>query len=54
MTIRGYFGSSTYNTKEMSILLDGVTREARDLGIPLISDEEMDRLINTWQPKVEK
>lgn len=54
VTIRGYFGSSTYNTNEMSILLDGVTREARDLGIPLISDEEMDRLLNTWQPKGEK
>lgn len=28
-----YFGSSTYDTKEMSVLLDGIVNECRELGI---------------------
>ena len=31
--LRLYFGSSTYDTKEMSVLLDGVVSECRELGI---------------------
>lgn len=30
---RVFIGSSQYNTKEMSILIDGTVQEARDLGI---------------------
>lgn len=31
--LRLYFGSSTYDTKEMSVLLDGIVSECRELGI---------------------
>lgn len=31
--LRLYFGSSTYDTKEMCVLLDGIVSECRELGI---------------------
>ncbi|NLY46844.1 MAG: hypothetical protein GX053_12785 [Tissierella sp.] len=43
-----YFGSSTYNSKEFSILLDGVVSEAKELGIDVISDKEKQELIEKW------
>lgn len=44
-----YFGSSTYNTKEMSILLDGIVSEAKDLGIPTKDEKEINDLKEAWQ-----
>ncbi len=43
-----YKGSSEYNTKEMSILLNGVVQEARNLGIKTKEDYEIERLIEKW------
>lgn len=43
-----YQGSSTYDNREMSILLDGVIQECNQLGIPTISDEELEKLKGTW------
>lgn len=43
-----YFGSSTYNSKEFSVLLDGVIQEAKELGIDFISKEEQARMIQEW------
>lgn len=37
-------GSSEYDTKEMSILIDGVIQEAENLGIPTMSKEEIEKL----------
>lgn len=37
-------GSSKYNTKEMSFLLDGVIYEAKELGIEVMTPEELERL----------
>ena len=42
-------GSSEYNTLEMSILIDGVVQECTNLGIPTISDEEIERLKGNWK-----
>lgn len=41
-------GSSQYNTKEMSILIDGIVSEARDLGIETIPPEEIEMLKGMW------
>lgn len=46
-----YFGSSTYNTKEFSILLDGVISEAKELNIDTITENEKLELINKWGSK---
>ena len=44
-----YFGSSTYDTKEFSILLDGVISEMRELGLQPPPTEEMKRALEQWQ-----
>ena len=43
-----YFGSSTYNSKEFSKLLDGVIDEAKEIGIDFISREERERMLGEW------
>lgn len=43
-----YKGSSEYNTKEMSILLEGVVQEAKNLGIKTKDDIELERMIDKW------
>ncbi|MCW4016033.1 MAG: hypothetical protein NWF06_06670, partial [Candidatus Bathyarchaeota archaeon] len=43
-----YFGSSTYNTKEFSVLLDGVITEAKEQGIEVISAAERTILLQEW------
>ena len=43
-----YFGSSNYDTKEMSELIDGVVREAQDLGIDTISPQELKEMKERW------
>jgi hypothetical protein len=43
-----YFGSSTYNTKEFSVLLDGVISEAKELGIEVITESEKSLLLQEW------
>lgn len=43
-----YKGSSEYDTKEMSILLNGVVQEAKNLGIKTKDDIEVERLLEEW------
>ena len=43
-----FFGSSTYDTKEMSVLIDGVVGECKELGIETISTEELKRMKSMW------
>lgn len=40
-----FFGSSTYNTKEFSQLLDGVVSEMKEMHLETPPDEEMKRLL---------
>jgi hypothetical protein len=44
-----YKGSSEYDTKEMSILLNGVVQEAKNLGIKTKEDYELEKLIEEWE-----
>lgn len=41
-------GSSKYDTREMSILIDGIVQEAKELGIETKSQEEIESLLNNW------
>ena len=43
-----YFGSSTYNTKEMSVLIDGIVYEAKELGIETLPPDELERMKVEW------
>lgn len=38
----------TYNTREMATLIDSTVDEAHTLGIPTITDKEMERMLNAW------
>ncbi|MDD4565492.1 MAG: recombination protein NinB [Eubacteriales bacterium] len=43
-----FFGSSTYDTKEMATLIDGVVSECKELGIETMTPEELQLLKNEW------
>jgi hypothetical protein len=43
-----YFGSSTYNSKEFSMLLDGVISEAKELGIEVMPPAEIESMKQAW------
>lgn len=47
--LRCYIGSSQYNTKEMSDLINGTVNDAKDLGIDTWSKEELDALVKAWK-----
>lgn len=43
-----YFGSSTYDTKEMARLIDGVVSECREVGIETMTPAELERMKAEW------
>lgn len=43
-----YFGSSVMNTKEFSILLDGVISEMKEMGLETPTSEEMRMSLERW------
>lgn len=43
-----YYGSSVYNTKEMSRLIDEVVQEAQALGVQTKTPQELAELKNIW------
>lgn len=45
VVIRAYYGSSTYNTKQMARLLDAVVEECKGLGIETRPKEEIESLL---------
>ena len=47
--IKCYIGSSEYDTKEMSILVDGVVSECKDQGIETMTPQELSALKEAWQ-----
>lgn len=49
-----YFGSSTYNTQEFSVLLDGVVSEMVELGLQPPMSQDMKRALDQWEKIHEK
>ena len=49
--ILAYYGSSTYNTAEMSRLIDLIVQECKQLDIETMSKSELDSLIESWDTK---
>lgn len=49
-----YFGSSTYNTKEFSVLLDGVISEMKEIGLQPPPTKEMQEALKKWEKMHEK
>jgi hypothetical protein len=42
-------GSHTYDTKEMSRLIDGVVEAAKELGIETLTPEQLERMKAAWK-----
>lgn len=47
--IHCYYGSSTYNTKEMSLLINLLEQEARQLDIEIKNKNEKNNLLKEWK-----
>lgn len=42
-------GSSDYDTKEMSVLIEGLVQEAKELGIETMTAEELERMMQQYE-----
>ena len=49
--IRAYYGSSTYNTKQMSRLIDILIQDAHACGIDTPEEERIQSLLRDWEKK---
>lgn len=47
--IRAYYGSSTYNTKQMSRLIDAVVIDCKELGIETMPPDKLAALKEDWR-----
>lgn len=43
-----YFGSSTYDTREMAVFINGIVSECHEMGIETASPEELERMKREW------
>ena len=46
-----YYGSSTYNSKEMSLLINLLVELAKSLNIETKSQQEINSLLESWNKK---
>lgn len=49
-----YRGSHTYDTKEMSILINGTVQEAKDLDIETMPPDELERMMKAYETAYER
>lgn len=49
-----YFGSSVYDSREMSLLLEAVIQECRNLGIETRPEEEIQAMLGEWEKREKK
>lgn len=49
VTLRAYYGSSVYNTKQMSRLIDSIVTDCKEAGIETMSDKELKSLMGKWK-----
>lgn len=48
VTIRCYYGSSQYNSAQMARLIDNLIADAKELGIPTETPEEIEKMKALW------
>jgi hypothetical protein len=49
LNVRLYFGQSSYDTKQMSVFIDGLVQDAKSLDIETLSDRELTLLKEGWK-----
>ena len=47
--LRAYYGSSTYNRKQMAALIDLVVQDCKQLGIETLTERELRLLCDKWE-----
>lgn len=47
--VRAYYGSSQYNTKQMSRLIDNIVQDCKAVGIETMTPAELERLKSDWR-----
>lgn len=47
-----YYGSSIYDSKQMSLLIDSLVQEAKMLGIVTLDELEIERLIKDYEKRI--
>lgn len=47
--LKAYYGSSTYDTRQMSLLIDHIVQDCKAVGIDTRSKEELDSILSAWQ-----
>ena len=48
LVVRAYYGSSQYNTKQMSRLLDSVVEDCKEQGIETLTPDNLDAMKESW------
>lgn len=51
INVKYYYGSSSYNTKHMARLIDGLVQDAKEQGIETATPEELERMMQQWGEK---
>lgn len=46
--VRRYYGSSTYNTRQMSRLIDNLVQDCKAVGVETLTPAELARLKGAW------
>lgn len=49
IVVRAYYGSSTYNTKQMSRLIDSIVEDCKAVGIETLPPERLEAMKVRWQ-----
>lgn len=44
-----YYGSSTYDTRQMSRLIDNIVQDAKALGIETLTPQQISEMMNAWR-----
>jgi len=48
INVRLYFGQSCYDTRQMSVFIDGLVQDAKSIGIETLTDRELSLLKEEW------
>ena len=48
INVRAYKGSSDFDSAQMARFIDSLIQDAENLGIPTISDKEVERMVSQW------
>lgn len=46
--LRAYYGSSTYDTRQMSALIDHIVQDCKQLGIETLTPDKLAAMMGEW------